>query len=366
MSILFSSGKIGRLELPNRLVRSATAERMADDNGRPRPQLKKLYEELARGGVGLIITGHMYVHPSGKAHEEMTGIYSDDLVPDLAELAQAVHAGGGLVVTQINHGGMFYDKETVDDPIAPSAVDNTSGKQTAREMSREEIKIMIDAYGQAARRAKEAGFDGVQIHGAHGYLISQFLSPVVNLRKDEWGGDIHTRMKFLIEVYSSIRKQVGNDFPVLIKLGVKDGVETGLRIEESLEVVRMLEEIGMNGIEISGGYKYSSSRKGIRTEDDEAFFLPLAKKIRPITKVPLLLVGGMRSRKVMERILEKQISDFISICRPLITEPDFPNRMRLGVQEKSRCISSNNCWPEEKGVGIKCKCPLEKVSTTKS
>ena len=186
--MLFDRTRIGTLEVRNRLVRSATAEMMADEAGRPLPQLVELYRELARGGVGLIITGHMYIHPSGKAHPGMTGIYSDDLIPGLAALADAVHDAGGAVAMQINHGGQQVRAGLVGDPIAPSALEPNPPRSGAREMTIDEIEMLIDAYAQAARRAMEAGFDAVQIHAAHGYLVSQFLSPIANQRSDAWCG----------------------------------------------------------------------------------------------------------------------------------------------------------------------------------
>ncbi|UCF60719.1 MAG: NADH:flavin oxidoreductase [Anaerolineaceae bacterium] len=364
MSILFSPYKIGSLELPNRLVRSATAERMADTDGRPLPPLKDLYAELARGGVGLIITGHMYVHPSGKVHEEMTGIYNDDLLPDLAQLANTVHHENGRIVVQINHGGMHSSDETVDETFAPSPVGEPYVSRPAREVTPQEIENIIQAYADAARRVQETGFDGVQIHAAHGYLIGQFLSPLINRRNDEWGGEITKRMRFLKEISRAIREQVGYDYPVLIKLGMMDGIEGGLLPDESLQVVAALEDMGIDGLEISGGLngdRVKNIKKGIRSEDDEAYFLPLAQEARKVTQLPILLVGGMRSRSVMDRILADGHADFVSMCRPLISEPDLPNRLRLSLQDKSRCMSSNNCWPENLGEGIACKCPHEKL-----
>jgi 2,4-dienoyl-CoA reductase-like NADH-dependent reductase (Old Yellow Enzyme family) len=364
MSIIFTPGKIGTLELPNRLVRSATAECMADEEGRPLPKLIEFYKELARGGVGLIITGHMYIHPSGKAHPEMTGIYKDELIPDLTKLANAAHQENGRVVVQINHGGMYCDKETVSGSIAPSAIDLENLEQPAREMTLEELKGLIDAYAQAARRAKEAGFDGVQIHGAHGYLNSQFLSPFVNKRTDKYGGDIQSRMTFLREVCQAARDQVGQDYPLFIKLGMQDGIEGGLSLEEGAEVVKALQDMGLDGVELSGGIggeDFSNTKKGIRKEENEAYFLPFAKKAKQATLLPVILVGGFRSKSVMEKVLQNSDADFISMCRPLITEPNFPNMLRDGIKDKSRCLSSNNCWPEEIGVGIACKCPLDKL-----
>jgi 2,4-dienoyl-CoA reductase-like NADH-dependent reductase (Old Yellow Enzyme family) len=365
MDTLFTPGRIGTLTLPNRLVRSATAERMADADGRPRPQLGALYEELARGGVGLIITGHMYIHPSGKAHPEMTGIYADELIPGLAELAGAVHRAGGKVFVQINHGGMQCSRETVPETIAPSAVDASFLERPAREMTPGEIALLIQAYRQAARRAQEAGFDGVQIHGAHGYLIGQFLSPFVNHRTDEWGGDGEGRTRFLRAVCQAVREQVGPDYPVAIKLGMMDGVEGGLTAGNGARVVAALEEMGIGGIEISGGIgggRNINTRAGIRSEADEAYFRPLARQARPATRLPIMLVGGFRSRSVMEEVLGAGDADFISLCRPLICEPDLPNQLRTGMQERSRCISANRCWAEREGEGIACKCPIEEMN----
>jgi 2,4-dienoyl-CoA reductase-like NADH-dependent reductase (Old Yellow Enzyme family) len=363
--MLFEPKNIGSLQLPNRMVRSATAERMADEDGVPRTQLQQLYRALARGGVGLIITGHMYVHPSGKAHPEMTGIFCDELVPSVAELADAVRREGGLVVPQINHGGMQCRRDAVEATIAPSSVTAPYLSQPAREMAPNEIAQCIEAYAQAARRAKDAGFDGVQLHGAHGYLVSQFLSPFINKREDEWGGDWEGRTRFLRSVCQAVRQQVGSEFPVLIKLGICDAVEGGLSLEEGLQVVEALASWGIDAVEISGGFaggRSSSIRKGINNEVDEAYFRPWAHEARKVTPLPLILVGGFRSRAVMEDVLASGDADFISVSRPLICEPDLPNRLRAGLQERSSCISANKCWAEHAGEGIACKCPLDKAA----
>jgi len=358
---------------------------MADANGRPRPQLKEVYRELVRGGVGLIITGHMYVHPGGKANPEMTGIYSDELLPALAELARTVHDEGGRIVAQINHGGMQCSRKAVQGTVAPSAVQVDFLNQPAREMTVEEIQMVIEAFARAARRVKAAGFDGVQIHAAHGYLIGQFLSPFVNKRTDEWGGDIQGRMRFLREICRAVREQVGPDYPLLTKLGLADVVEGGLTLEEGLQVVAALDSIpaksagrgsentgrstgntgwstkGLDAVEISsgiGGRTSGSAHTAIRTAADEGYFRPWARQARQYTHLPIILVGGFRSRVVMEDVLAAGDADFISMCRPLICEPDFPNRLRLGLQERSSCISANRCWPEAEGAGTSCKCPL--------
>lgn len=365
MSILFTPITIGNLTLPNRIVRSATAERMADDEGRPQLRQAQVYRELVRGEVGLIVTGHMYVHPGGKAHPEMTGVYSDALIPDLARLAEAVHQEGGLVMAQINHGGMHCDRATVEDAIAPSDTLASSRKRPARQVSPDEIELVIDAYAQAARRVKEAGMDGVQLHAAHGYLISQFLSPFVNRRTDEWGGDLEGRMRFLRAVCQAVRAQVGPQYPVWTKLGMQDAVEGGLTLEEGTRVVAALQGMGLDGVEISigvAGVRSGSMRTGIRTQADEAYFRPMAQQARRVTRLPIALVGGFRTQSVMEDVLASGDADCISLCRPLICEPDLPRRMRLGLQERSPCISTNLCWTDKLGEGTACRCPIERGS----
>jgi 2,4-dienoyl-CoA reductase-like NADH-dependent reductase (Old Yellow Enzyme family) len=360
--MLFTPARIGSLELPNRLMRSATAERMADADGRPRSELRDLYRELARGGVGLIISGHMYIHPSGKAHREMTGVHSDKLIPDLAALTEAVHQEGGLVAAQINHGGMQCSRRTVPQTMAPSAVDAPFLSRSPRAMTEEEIATVIQAYADAARRAQEAGFDAVQIHGAHGYLISQFLSPFTNRRGDAWGGDLARRMRFLRAVCEAVREDVGPDYPLFIKLGMIDGLDEGLNPEDGADVVAALEEMGLDGLEISGGIgggEALNTRGPIRSVEDEAYFRPLARRARPRTALPIALVGGLRSRAVMEDVLQSGDADFASLSRPLICEPDLPKRLQEGSREYAACISCGRCWPERPGEGIACRCPAE-------
>ena len=359
MNLLFTAGKIGSLEIPNRIVRSATAEKMADnDTGVPRAQLKENWVNLGKGGTGLIITGHMYVHPSGKCHPEMTPIYADEHIAPLKEIVDEVHKHGAKIAVQINHGGMQCAKDVVDGTLAPSDIDEEFLQQPARELTVDEIHALIDAYAQAAWRVKEAGFDAVQLHGAHGYLINQFNSPYVNQRTDEWGGDLAGRTKFLRSVAGAVRNQVGPDYPVFIKLGLEDGVEDGLTKEEGAQIVAMLTDMGIDALEISGGVRSNSTAKGIKNEEKEAYFRFLAELARPATDLPIILVGGMRSKGVMEKVLDDGLADFVAMCRPLINDPNFPNLMRTGEQTKSGCISSNNCWADGLGVGIGCKCPI--------
>ena len=357
--MLFDSIQIGNLKLRNRLVRSATAEMMADEDGRPLPQLAELYRELACGGVGLIVTGHMYVHPTGKAHPGMTGIYSDELIPGLATLADAVHAVGGAIAVQINHAGRQSRGGLLGAPIAPSALEPNPPRSGAREMTIDEIEMIIDAYAQAARRGKEAGFDAVQIHAAHGYLVSQFLSPIANQRSDEWGGDFVNRTRFLARIVSAVREQVGPGFPVLAKLGVRDESNEGLTLDEGVEIIRQLPDMGLDAVEISGGLAETGTFNivgDIGPSENEAYFRPWAQAAREVAKLPIILVGGMRSLPIMEEILQSGDAQLISMCRPLICEPDLPNRLASGVQTEAACVSKNRCWPRKDEVGISCKC----------
>jgi 2,4-dienoyl-CoA reductase-like NADH-dependent reductase (Old Yellow Enzyme family) len=357
MSILFEPGNIGKLELPNRLIRSATAEYMSTLEGRPEKQLADLYQELARGGVGLIITGHSYVHEGGRCHLHMTGVHRDDFLPDLEMLTSAVHDEGGLLVMQINHGGRECAEEAIPGvPVAPSPVPTAKGRERPEELSEEGIKDIITAFGDAAGRAQAAGFDGVQIHAAHGYLINQFNSPAANWRGDVWGGTPARRMRFLEEVAASVRDRVGNDYPVLIKLGMEDFARDGLTLKDSAEIVRHLAEWGIDALEVSGGMGRTSVRKDVLQPEDEAYFLDAARAAREATDLPVALVGGMRSKATMERILEEGTADFISMSRPLIREPDLPQRF-LDGQERASCISCNRCWPPPGEYGVACRDP---------
>jgi 2,4-dienoyl-CoA reductase-like NADH-dependent reductase (Old Yellow Enzyme family) len=228
-------------------------------------------------------------------------------------------------------------------------------------MTSAEIHSTVQAYAQAASRAKRSGFDAVQIHAAHGYLVSQFLSPLTNSRLDQWGGSLSNRSRFLKEICQVIRKEVGSDYPVFIKFGIADGRENGFPLEEGLETLSNFASWGLDGIEISSGISgelFSSIQKGINNPEQEGYFLPFLQEARGKTNLPLLAVGGFRSRQVMEKTLLSGAADFISLCRPLIREPRFPALLRTGAVTKSDCISANLCWAENKGEGISCKCPI--------
>ena len=358
--MLFTPGVIGSLEIPNRLIRSATAERMADKQGIPKPALFELYRQLTDGGVGMIITGHLYVDPNGKCHPEMTAIDHDDRLEELQCLTDEVHESGGLIAAQINHGGGNCSPEVVQEPISPSGDIPGRFKQQPAEMNATQIQEVINAFGLAARRAEEANFDAVQIHSAHGYLVSQFLSPATNRRTDQWGGSLENRSRFLQEVCQEVRQQVGPEYTVLIKYGITDGIDGGLKPEEGFEILRQFENWELDAVEISSGFSGDQLRsiaKGISNQSKEGYFLPLVRQARAYTDLPIITVGGYRSRKVMEQVLLSGAADYISISRPLIREPDLPRLFENEEQDVSSCISANNCWAEDYNEGISCKCP---------
>jgi len=355
--MLFTPAEIGTLCLPNRIIRSATGENVAHPDGRPQPRLGELWAELARGGVGLIISGHAFVHPSGQCHREMSGIWTDDFLPDWRAITEAVHRAGGLVAMQINHGGRQSDAEVIPQRIAPSDWEYGDGSPPARAMTETDISEVIRAFGQAARRAKEAGFDAVQLHGAHGYLTNQFLSLRFNRRDDEWGGSPQKRRRFLEAVCREVRAQVGTDYPLLIKLGMYDEpLEGGLTVEESLGTVAELAGYRLDAVEFSGAAGSHNSPDGILPGKGEGYFRFLAQRARPLTDLPIISVGGYRSCSLMEEVLQSGDADFISLSRPLVLEPDLPLRFQ-GGQEAARCVSCGRCNPQYPGQGVGCHHP---------
>ena len=222
-------------------------------------------------------------------------------------------------------------------------------------MSQQEIRETIDHFAMAARRAQAAGFDGVQIHSAHGYLNSQFLSPLTNQRQDQWGGSLTNRSRFLKNICHAVREEVGIDFPVLIKFGIADGIQGGLSLQDGLTIISQFESWGLDGVEISSGFSgelFSSIQKNINKPEDEGYFLDFAHKAKSATMLPILAVGGFRSRAVMVNALQEGKADFISLCRPLIREPRLPRLLRSGEVDDSDCLSANLCWVEKDGEGI--------------
>jgi 2,4-dienoyl-CoA reductase-like NADH-dependent reductase (Old Yellow Enzyme family) len=346
MSLLFEPFKMGPLELKNRFVRSATTSYWADRRGVLRPEIIDLYRTLAQGGVGLIIKGHLFVTDAGKAHAGMAGISQDYHLPRLRELTAAVHRHEGHIVAQLNHGGMY----SIVDRAGPSTYVVTGSK--ARALAAPEVRDIIEAFGTAAERALAAGFDGVQIHGAHGYLISQFLSRRVNRRTDEWGGPLKNRKRLLLAVYDAIRRRLGGRVPILLKLNCDDFAPAGFTLDEAALVGAALCQRRLTALEVSGGGvgRQDELRARARSPDPvlrEASFAGHAAAIRrAITPTPLALVGGIRSLTCMKALVRQDVADLISMSRPFIREPDLVRRLEAG-QQASTCTSCNLCRAEE-------------------
>jgi 2,4-dienoyl-CoA reductase-like NADH-dependent reductase (Old Yellow Enzyme family) len=359
MSNLFETTNLNGMILKNRFVRSATAEGMATDDGAITPRLTNLMGALAEGGVGLIITGHAYVTKRGQATPWQLGIYDDKLVPGLRTMTEAVHEKDGRIVAQLAHSGILANpKLTSDAPLGPSAVEGVNDI-VAQEMTLEDINATVEAFGNAGERAREAGFDGIQIHAAHSYLLSQFLSPALNFRDDAYGGSIENRARMLAEVVRAIRKRVGEDYPLLIKINSRDFLEGGLELDDSLRAGTMLKDVGLDAIEISGGTfasgAFMPTRKGISKEEDEAYFKAEARAFKEQIDLPIILVGGIRSFHIAEGIVNDHIADYISMCRPFIREPGLVNRWVSGDLSKATCVSDSKCFrPALSGKGVYC------------
>ncbi|MFZ3047324.1 MAG: NADH:flavin oxidoreductase [Desulfatirhabdiaceae bacterium] len=359
MSRLFEATTINGLTLQNRFVRSATWEGMATLEGGVTPKLTNTMIILAKGGVGLIISGHAYVRKDGQASPWQLGIYSDTQMDGLRWLASAVHESGGKMVIQLTHAGNFSAENLTGQPPVVASAYEGLGKTPRKEITSIDIPELVDAYALAAGRAKSAGFDGVQIHSAHGYLLSQFLSPIFNRRKDKYGGSIENRVRIHLEIIQAIRQTVGPSYPILIKMNGQDYALDGLTLEDASQAAVLLEKAGVDAIELSGGLltggKLSPSRPGINSPEKEAYFREDARAFKQCIKIPLILVGGIRSFDVAENLIHDGLSDYISMSRPFIREPSLINRWKAGDRSRASCLSDNLCFgPGREGSGIHC------------
>ena len=359
MSKLFESAAINRMRVPNRFVRSATWEGLATTEGAVTDKLVEAMAALARGGVGLIVSGHAYVRPEGQAGPFQLAAHRDDFLPGLRRMADAVHAHGAKIALQMAHAGCFAAEALTG--LRPLSVSESVPFDDAprQAMSVEDIGGLAAAFAAAAGRAKEAGFDAVQIHSAHGYLLSQFLSPLYNRRTDAYGGPVENRVRAHREVLAAVRRAVGPDFPVLVKINCEDFVEGGLTVADALEAALALESDGLDAVELSGGMlrniKMSPARVGIKNEEREAYHRPQAAVFRGRLRLPLILVGGIRSFELAERFVDEGLCDFISMSRPFIREPGLVARWRAGDRGKAECKSDNLCFaPGSQGTGIYC------------
>lgn len=377
MSILFEPIQLGNVQIKNRFVCSATYEGMATEMGEVTDEITKRYQNLAKGDVGLIIPGYLYVHPLGRVFKYQAGIHNDDMIPGLKKVVEAVHQQGGKIVFQLGHAGRQTTKGIIGQtPIGPSA----EGRDPVnfvkpKKMTEEQIDQIIQAFRKAASRAIEAGADGIQLHAAHGYLINQFLSPFFNKRNDVWGGSDENRFRFLGEVILETRKALSEGIPILVKLNTHDHTpQEGVTPLLAAKYAGWLAELGIDGLELSCGsaiYSYMNMCQGDVPVDElvqglpwwmkplgklmlnrlvgkydlqEGYNLEAAKMVKPVVgRVSLFLVGGLRSVSRMEEILEKGYADCVSMSRPFIREPFVVKRIKEGKVDVVSCVSCNRC-----------------------
>jgi 2,4-dienoyl-CoA reductase-like NADH-dependent reductase (Old Yellow Enzyme family) len=361
MPTLFERITLNGMALPNRFVRSATWEGLAAPDGSVTDALVDSMRALAEGHVGLIISGHAFVSPEGRAGGWQLSVGSDEFLPGLEKMVLAVHEAGGKIALQLAHAGIRGAAGSEGFPaLGPSPLETGSGVM-GREMSEAELEAVVQAFAAAAARAQAAGFDAVQIHSAHGYLLSQFLSPFFNKRTDGYGGDLPGRTRLPREVIAAVREAVGPGYPVLLKINTADFLPGGMTEDQMLGAVPILEEAGVDSIELSGGTSLSTpDRRAMRVPSDpeappEPYYEDAAVWFKETTTLPLMLVGGIRTFETAERLVSQGIADYVALSRPLICEPDLVRRWESGDLSPSTCRSDNRCFVRAlKGRGLVC------------
>jgi len=368
MGILFTPFAIGGLTIKNRFVRSATYDGGADPGGFVSDWQIDLYTALARGEIGLIVSGIFYVESEGKLSSSQNSITKDHHVESLSRLTRAIHEHGAKLAVQLFHGGReAFRRHRALGRLALGPSNLEAGQDpyfegACRAMSDEEIEAAIEAFGAAAGRAKRAGADAVQVHGAHAYLLPQFLSPQSNRRNDKWGGPLENRLRLYKRIYKAVREAVGEEYPVMIKLGVADGFAGGLEFEEGLQAAVELADLGYDAIEVSQGlrgrdYTQAEFRPKIVKREYEAYFREWCRQVKAKVNVPVIMVGGLRSQDLMEEILTAGHADLLALCRPLIREPDLIASWSAGKKRRPTCVSCNGCF-ELILTGARLRCVL--------
>lgn len=379
---IFQPITYAKITFKNRILRAATAECMADESGKPTQDLLKKYEQLAKGGVGGIITGEIAISSDAKPlHGLIPSLDCDENIASFLSITEKIHSYGVPIIAQLVHTG--GQSERVD-AVAPSKVSDYK----AREMSEEEILKVIEDFAQATLRAKKAGFDGVELHCAHGFLLSEFFSPRTNKRRDEWGGNTQNRTRIAHAIITRARELVG-DYPILAKINGFETLKGGIDMLEGMEIAKKLEEYGCDGLEISNGMlkagmatirgnvpaemllatdaklkKIPSFLKSLiaklakfaipTPKPTQNYNLESAKMIKSQVKIPVIVVGGISEISVMREIISKQWADMISLSRPFIIEPNFVNKLQEGKAVKSKCIQCNYCVIGTRSEPLRC------------
>ncbi len=354
MSELFEPAEINGMKLRNRFIRSGTWTGMATEDGFMTAKLKDLIVNVARGGAGAVIPDYAPVLKNGQSAARQLSVYSDAQISGLAELVDAVHAAGAMIVLQLVHGGAHSKTQfTGEQPMGPSAMTPAEGKfgpfDGCREMNQDDIDYVVKGYAAAAVRARKAGFDGVQIHCAHGYLFSQFLSPFYNKRTDKYGGSLENRIRIVAQTYEQVRKAVGADYPILVKMNVTDFLDDGISTEDAYQAAKTYAQMGIDGIELSGGTSWGALILGdfnkgpMQFKREEGYYQEMGRRLKAALGVPIILTGGIRKYETAQTFLDDGTADYIGMCRPLIREPGLINRWKSGDTTESGCISDNGC-----------------------
>jgi 2,4-dienoyl-CoA reductase-like NADH-dependent reductase (Old Yellow Enzyme family)/thioredoxin reductase len=353
---LFSPFRMGNVELKNRIVMPPMATHYAGEDGAITDRHIAYYLRRVKGGVGYVTSEHTGVLKQGRAFPNMALIDSDRQISSFKRLVEAIHQEGGKIVIQINHAGRQTSASFTGSPIvAPSAVPCPVRKEMPKELTPEEIQEIVAAFGEAARRVKETGADGVEIHMAHGYLLNQFLSPFSNHRTDEYGGDPERRMRAPLEVLRTVRNQVGPDFLVLCRLSADEYVEGGLRLEDTKEIARALERSGADGLHISACVAASGYLNHPPYYAEEGVFAHLAQGVKSVVGIPVITVGRIRTPALANRVLEENKADLVSMGRALIADPNMPIKALQGkTDEIIPCISCNRCIQSIRKGALQC------------
>ena len=347
MKSLFDETQLSGMKLKNRFVRSATYDGFADERGHLTEELLQIYENLAKGGVGTIITGMTYISDLEGPLPRQMGIYDNSFIVEFKKLTTMIHRYDAKIVLQIAWLGSQSSNAAGTVVWGPSEVEDLFYKTTTREMNVKDILFVQKAFAEAALRAKRAGFDGVQIHMAHGYLLSKFLTPYYNRRNDRYGGRIENRARISFDTYRAVRDKVGSDYPVLIKINSEDFMNHGMDFTECKYVCKKLAQLGVSAIEISGGSPSSRANEGaVRTisAEQESYFKTYAAEIAKDVTIPVILVGGNRNFDQLMEIINQTSIEYIALCRPLIRESNLISRWWDGELGSSKCISCNKCF----------------------
>jgi 2,4-dienoyl-CoA reductase-like NADH-dependent reductase (Old Yellow Enzyme family) len=353
MSTLFDQTELAGMKLKNRFMRSATYDGRSDVSGHVTEELIRLYEDLAKGGVGTIITGLTNVTDIEKLVPGQMAIYNDSFIGEYEKLTSAVHKYDSNIIVQLVCNGAQTRSKADGEMWTPSVVDDQALNTEAKEMTKEDIQNMKNAFIKGAVRAKKAGFDGVQLHVAHGYLLSRFLTPYFNRRTDEYGGSIENRGRIVLEICKGIREAVRQDYPVMAKINCEDFMDQGLTFQECKWLCKKLQEAGLSAVEISGGTALSRKNEGtIRrvSAETESYFKQYAKEMAEEIDIPVISVGGHRDLDKLTDLVNDTKIEYISLSRPFIREPELVNRWAAGDKTPAKCISCTKCF----GVQTEC------------